>query len=115
MPLRVKLLLPKRPGVNADWLITVGHKRREDRLRVGAIASLHRDVEARALGRDVKQKAPMLDLKDIGAEPAEPGVNLPEHPGLIGDGEAKADDAVFPFERAHHDDGKNPRVDVAPA
>ena len=57
----------------------------------------------------------MLDLENIGAEAAEPGGDLPEHAGPVGNGQAEGDDTVLALELAHHHRGKNARVDVAAA
>ena len=57
----------------------------------------------------------MLDLENVGAELAEPGGDLPEHAGPVGDGQAERDDAVLALELAHHHRGQDPRIDVAAA
>ena len=57
----------------------------------------------------------MIDVKNIGAELAEPRRDLPKTPGPVRNGEAERDDALVTFEFAHHDGGEDARIDVAAA
>ena len=50
---------------------TFSLEHRENFLRMRGVAGLDRDVEPRALGRHVEEQPPVIDLEDVGAEPAE--------------------------------------------
>src|SRR5262249_57775379 len=87
----------------------------EDLLPMRPVARLHRDVELGDLCRHIEEEPPMLDPEDVGAELAEPVGDLPEHAGLVGDGQPEGYDAALALELAHHDGGENARIDVATA
>src|SRR4051812_48121556 len=58
----------------------------EDFRRMRRVANLDGDVEPRALGRHVEEQSPVIDLEDIGAEPAEGRRDLAEQAWTVGDG-----------------------------
>src|SRR5262249_9329587 len=96
-------------------LETIALERLENLLAVRATARFHCDVELGAFRRHVEEQAAVLDCENVGAEPAQPRGDLPEHAGLVGNGQPKGDDAIFALEFAHHDRRQDPRVDVAAA
>src|SRR5271154_7473850 len=79
------------------------------------VARLHGDVELGAFGRHVEKQAVMIDTENIGAELAKPAGDAAEGFRLIGNGEAERHDAALALEFAHHDGGKDARIDIAAA
>ncbi len=76
MPSRRARSAQRRAAFHADRLIAVVGERAKNRVGVGAVARLHRDVELGALGRHVEKQPMMLDAENIGAELAEPARDL---------------------------------------
>src|SRR5262245_11230526 len=92
---RARPLLDCRCGIDPGRLVTLRLQGLKYLLPVRLVAGLDRDVELGAFRRHVQEQPPVLDLENVGAELAEPGGDMPEHAGPVGDGQAKRDDAVL--------------------
>src|SRR5262245_14474346 len=102
-------------GIDPYRLEALALERLEDLLPVRTIARFHRNVDLGALRRHVEEQPAVLYAENVGAKLAQSGRNVPEHAGLIRDGQPEGDDAIPALEFAHHDRGENTRVDVAAA
>src|SRR5262249_40583445 len=102
-------------GFDALRLVAPMLEGRQDGVGMAAVVRLHRNVEARALGRDVEKQPLVIDLENVGAELAKPRRDVAEHAGAIRNGETERHDAIVALELAHHDGGEDARIDIAAA
>src|SRR5258708_16086299 len=72
-------------GIDPHRLEAVIREDLEDVLSMRPVARFHRDVELGALGRHVEEEPAVPHAENVGAELAEPGGDLAEHPRLVRD------------------------------